>query len=45
MDHNLLRSIKNFPSLKTLDTLSVNNNEIIDPKEFFNNCIEKVKLK
>lgn len=44
LDHNQLSSIKNFPIIKTLDTLSINNNLFSSGIEFSMYCLEKVRV-
>ena len=42
LDNNTITSIKNFPSVTNLDTLSLNNNLIQDSVEFAAYASEKV---
>ena len=42
LDNNTITSIKNFPSIMNLDTLSLNNNSIQDSVEFAAYASEKV---
>jgi hypothetical protein len=44
LDHNYLSTIKNFPTIKTLDTLSLCDNNFTSPMEFSMYCVEKVNL-
>lgn len=44
LDHNYLSTIKNFPVIKSLDTLSVSDNNFASVMEFSMYCVEKVFL-
>jgi hypothetical protein len=43
LDNNRLSTLKNFPIIKSLDTLSVNNNNFSSALDFTAYCLEKVK--
>jgi hypothetical protein len=44
LDHNQLTTIKNFPIIKNLDTLSINDNLFASALELSMFCLEKVIL-
>lgn len=41
LDINKIKSITNFPQIKTLENLSISGNLLTDPIQFAGNCIEK----